>query len=69
VDERKYEFEPPLVWEGPPPEKKDHIALLYDVDWYACAPVLVTQISFADWIRQCIHVVNRDSDNFLGGLK
>lgn len=69
VDERKYDFDPPLVWEGPDPVKKDRIALMYDVDWYTTAPVLVTQMSFADWIKQCVHVVNRDSDAFLGGLK
>jgi hypothetical protein len=69
VDERKYDFEPPLVWEGPRPEKKTHVALTYDVDWYTCAPVLVTQISFEDWIKQCIHVVNRDSDAFLSAKK
>jgi len=69
VDERKYDFVPPLVWEGPLPDKKDHIALTYDLDWYTEAPVLVTQISFEDWIKQCIHLTNRDSDEFLEGVK
>jgi hypothetical protein len=69
IDERKYDFVPPLVWEGPLPDKKDHIALTYDVDWYTGAPVLVTQISFDDWIKQRIHLTNRDSDEFLEGVK
>jgi len=68
VDERKYEFEPPLVWEGPPPEKKELVTLTYDVDSYTLSAVLVTQMSFVDWIRQCVHLVNRDSDAFLGGM-
>ncbi len=69
VDERKYDFVPPLIWEGPLPDKKDHVALTYDVDWYTEAPVLVTQLLFEDWIHQCVHLTNRDSDAFLGGVK
>lgn len=67
VEERKYEMDPPLVWEGDF-KNKDTIAVTYDIDWYTRARVLVTQMSYADWINQCLHAVHRDSDQFLAGL-
>jgi len=69
VDEKKYDFQAPLEWEGPKPEKKPRIKLTYDVDWYKVSPTLVTQMSFPDWIEQCLHLTNRESDHFLEDTK
>ncbi|MFN0169512.1 MAG: hypothetical protein ACKV22_24080 [Bryobacteraceae bacterium] len=69
VEERKYDFEPPLVWEGAPPGKKEVTSLTFDVDWYTRAPVLITQLSYVDWIKQCIHAIHRDSDAILSGQR
>jgi len=65
IDERKHDFQAPLDWEGPKPETASQFRLLYDVDRYVHARTLVTQMSFEDWIKQMIHIINRDSDKLL----
>lgn len=67
VDERKYEIKPPLVWEGKY-ESTTSTEVSWDVDWYTRKRVLVTQMSYSEFIGQCVHAVRRDSDHFLGGL-
>lgn len=57
----------------PPPDARDFIkpvkrenhAFVYDVDYYSVVPVEVGQIAFDQWIKQCLHLVRRDSREFL----
>lgn len=40
--------------------------LVFDLDYYTTATVLISQIRVADWLAQVFHGIRRDSKNYLG---
>jgi hypothetical protein len=68
VEGLKWEFTPPFDWEGIESSSKESNRLTFDIDYYTLAPVAVGQFGVVEWIDNVLHLINRDSDKFLGGV-
>jgi hypothetical protein len=62
---RRVLMEPPLGERALERVDKELFDFDYDLDYYTMAPVPIGQFRARDWIRQAVHVVERDSRVFL----
>jgi hypothetical protein len=62
---RKNEFEPPFGVTSIEPLKEERQFIVFDVDYYTTAKLLLTQLSMSEWINQALHVIKRDSNAFM----
>ncbi len=62
---RRVFMEPPLGERALERVDKELFDLDYDLDYYTMAPVPIGQFRARDWIKQAVHVVERDSKVFL----
>jgi uncharacterized protein (TIGR04255 family) len=65
TEERKYAFDRPFAWEGEKFEGKERHLFVLDIDYYTTATIGTAQVRLSDWVQQAIHLVRRDTDNFL----
>ncbi len=64
---QKRELKPdlPFAWEGEDLATFESVDLAIDVDYYTIAAVTIGQINLPEWIKQAMHVIRRDVDQFL----
>jgi hypothetical protein len=71
AEEVEFSFEPPLGWEGalgpdgPRPYHGKVARFVYDVDVFTTAVVPSSMLNVKDWILNSLHLINRDSNDFL----
>jgi hypothetical protein len=66
ASERSLRFDQlPLLWAAEPLTEKSYFSFIFDVDQYLTGPVLRSQLHVTSWIDECLHRINRDSENFL----
>lgn len=63
----KVEFTPPPAIREVSPTKSETSRLAVDIDYYSTAAMLPEQLHVADWIKNVVHVANRDIKNVLKG--
>ena len=65
--EDRLSVELPLAWGGEAVKNLSRTDVLFDIDQYLNGPILPSQFSVRDWIKERIHRSNRDSSKFLEG--
>ena len=64
----EYNLELPYIWHKVAKSVSEvRETLSVDIDSYLQGTILPSQIAFADWITQTLHVVRRDASGLLGG--
>ena len=64
---RKIDFDPPMNMRQINALHETKAGILFDIDYYTTAKVSIGQFRAQEWLNQAIHLVRRDSRQFLGG--
>jgi hypothetical protein len=67
IETRRIDFDPPLGIDEIKPVHVERNVIVHDVDYFTISAVPLGKVNVLEWIKQGLHVVRRDSKNFLGG--